>query len=147
MTDTKTSALAEAMLVFDSWSRPPLTEHQRLGWRQRHGIVRVVQRHASSKARQAGRSKLGACRASLTWFDKTRSRRDATNIVPTRKAMCVGLVDAGVVPDDIPALMDKPRPRIVYFAEAELDPPGDASVLHTTGQNAGQDTSRMGIRW
>jgi len=114
MTDTKTPALAEATLVFDSYSSPPLTENQRMGWRQRHGIVRVVRRLASFKARQAGLSDLGVCRVTLTWFVKTRTRRDADNIVPTLKAMCDGLVDAGVVVDDIPALMDKPMPRIVY---------------------------------
>ena len=114
MTDTKTPALAEVTLVFDSYSRPPLTENQRMGWRQRHGIVRVVRRLASFEARQAGLSELGVCRVTLTWFVKTRTRRDADNIVPTLKAMCDGLVDAGVVVDDIPALMDKPMPRIVY---------------------------------
>jgi crossover junction endodeoxyribonuclease RusA len=114
MTDTKTPALAEATLVFDSYSRPPLTENQRMAWRQRHGIVRVVRRLASFKAREAGLSELGVCRVTLTWFVKTRTRRDADNIVPTLKAMCDGLVDAGVVVDDIPALMGKPMPRIVY---------------------------------
>jgi crossover junction endodeoxyribonuclease RusA len=33
----------------------------------------------------------------LTWFANTRHRRDADNVVPTLKAACDGLVDAGVV--------------------------------------------------
>ena len=113
-TQSETPALAEATLVFDHWSRPPLTENQRMGWRQRHGIVRVLRWQASLMARQAGLSALGSCRVTLTWFVKTRTRRDADNIVPTLKAMCDGLVDAGVVTDDVPELMDKVMPRIVY---------------------------------
>jgi len=85
-----------------------------VGWRQRHSIERVVRRLDTFKARQAGLCELGVCRVTLTCFVKTRTRRDADNIVPTLKAMCAVHVDSGVVMDDIPGLMDEPMLHIVY---------------------------------
>lgn len=113
MTDTKTPALAEATLVFNH-RRPMLTANQRMSWQQKARVTRVVRNLASFKSREAKLHQLGRCRVTLTWFVATRARRDADNIVPTLKAMCDGLVDAEVVVDDVPALMDKVMPRIVY---------------------------------
>jgi len=50
---------------------PSLTENQRMGWRQRHNIERVVRKLASSKARQAGLCERSVCRVTLTCFIKT----------------------------------------------------------------------------
>jgi hypothetical protein len=50
----------------------------------------------------------------LTWHVATNRRRDDDNVVPTLKAMCDGLVDAGVVPDDTDAYMHKLMPMIAY---------------------------------
>ncbi|MBF4578927.1 DUF4406 domain-containing protein [Frigoribacterium sp. VKM Ac-2530] len=114
MTDTRPTALAEATLVFEQFSRPPLTSNQRLGWRAKAALTKKVRAAASFQARAAGLRDLGACRVTLVWYVHTRTRRDADNVVPTLKAMCDGLVDAGVVPDDVPRFMDKLMPRIEY---------------------------------
>jgi len=137
------TALAEATLVFDNWTTPPLTENQRMLHRQRSPIVRVVRRLTAFKAREAKLADLGACRASLTWYVATKHRRDADNIVPTLKAMCDGLVDAGVVVDDIPQLMDKPMPRIVY--EAGGTPRLELHVEKIAAPTPAPTTSEAGV--
>lgn len=50
---------------------------------------------------------LGTCDVTLTWFVKDSRRRDEDNMFPLLKALCDGLVDAGVVRDDTPDLMGK----------------------------------------
>jgi hypothetical protein len=50
----------------------------------------------------------------MVWVVKDRRKRDVENPVPTLKALCDGLVDAGIVPDDTPNYMVKHMPRIVY---------------------------------
>ncbi|ARC56017.1 hypothetical protein AS850_02880 [Frondihabitans sp. 762G35] len=101
------------------YPRPPLTENQRHGWRQRASIVKKVRASARIEAEYRHQiPPLGYCRVTLTWVVATRHHRDEDNIVPTLKAMCDGLVDAKVVEDDIPLFMDKIMPRIVYDKEA-----------------------------
>lgn len=52
----------------------------------------------------------------LTWVVSDRRRRDEDNLYPLLKALCDGLVDAGVVPDDTPDRMGK-RCRIDYVPD------------------------------
>lgn len=103
-----------ATLTFD-WVRPPLTANQRMHWRQKASVTKDVRNTARLKAHRI--PDLHRCEVSLTWFVKDRRRRDADNLVPTLKALCDGLVDAGVVADDIPALMTKHMPVIVWAPE------------------------------
>ena len=63
---------------------------------------------------------LGACDVTLRWFVTDRRRRDEDNLYPLLKALCDGLVDAGVVRDDTADLMGK-RCRI------DPAPPGSAT--------------------
>ena len=95
-----------------SYPRAPLTSNQRLHWAHKAKITRNVRDATRMLAHRI--PELGKCRVTLTWFVKTTTRRDADNIVPTLKAMCDGLVDAGVVPDDTPAEMEKLMPVIKY---------------------------------
>lgn len=101
----------ETVLRFD-YPRPPLTANQRMHWRQKAAITADV-RHATALL-AARLPELGRCRVTLTWVVTTKHRRDADNLVPTLKAMCDGLVDAGVVEDDTPDLMEKVMPVIHY---------------------------------
>lgn len=103
-----------AVLTFEGYSKPPLSENDRMKWRQRAAIVKRLRTATGFYARAAGLQGLGHCRVTLTWHVATRHHRDADNVVPTLKAMCDGLVDAGVVPDDIPQYMDKLMPVIAY---------------------------------
>ena len=98
-------------VTFD-WRSPPLTSNQRMHWAQRAKLTAKVREAAFV----AFRSYPPAERVdvTLTWVVKTKHRRDADNVVPTLKALCDGLVDAGVVPDDVPEFMVKHMPVIRY---------------------------------
>ena len=53
-----------------------------------------------------------ACQVTLHYRPRDNRRRDADNLVPTLKALCDGLVDAGLVPDDTPNYMHKHKPEV-----------------------------------
>ena len=103
-------------LVFD-YARPPLSENHRIHWRVRAATVKDVRLQAALKARDV--PVMSACAVSLVWVVKDKRRRDSDNLVPTLKAMCDGIVDAGVVSDDTPDLMHKTMPVIVYDKGAD----------------------------
>jgi Holliday junction resolvase RusA-like endonuclease len=95
-----------------AWTRPPLTSNQRLHWAAKAKITAKVRAEAAevfAQDRPAERVEV-----TLTWFVKDKRRRDADNLVPTLKALCDGLVDAGIVPDDTPEYMVKHMPVIKY---------------------------------
>lgn len=96
------------------YETPPLTANQRMHHMARHRHVKALRGTTTMLARAARIPELDACRVTLTWFVQTRHRRDADNVVPTLKAACDGLVDAGVVPDDTPDLMSKLMPVITH---------------------------------
>jgi crossover junction endodeoxyribonuclease RusA len=112
-------------LLFD-YPRPPLTANQRLHWRRKAAITRDIREATALLARRI--PSLTGCDVRLTWYVTDKRRRDADNLVPTLKAMCDGLVDADVAPDDTPDLMTKHMPVIFY------EPAGIARmVLTVTG--------------
>lgn len=106
MTDVRTWVLVL------HYKRPPLTLNQRMHWAPKHKLNRQVRDQAAYLARHHGIPPLGRCRVELTWVVADRRRRDADNIQPTLKAICDGLVDAGIVTDDTPDLMQKPEVTI-----------------------------------
>ena len=94
------------------WTAPPLNLNQRGHWQTRARKIREV-RHAAcvlAKASPLGRHPVGKVRVTLHYIPRDRRTRDEENSVPTLKACCDGLVDAGLVPDDAPAYMEKPMP-------------------------------------
>ncbi|MGX9349199.1 hypothetical protein [Microbacterium sp. KNMS] len=98
----------ETTIVFD-WARPPLTANQRLHWAARSKLTKQIR---TAAALTAPLDQFDKVAVQLTWVVKDNRRRDADNIYPTFKAMCDGLVDGGVVPDDTPRYMDKLAPAI-----------------------------------
>lgn len=102
--------------VFD-WTTPPLSLNYRMHHMQAAKITKDVRAQIHARARIM--PTLTRCRVELTWFVNTRTRRDDENPVPTLKALCDGLVDAEVVPDDTAEFMDKIMPSIVYRPKAE----------------------------
>jgi Holliday junction resolvase RusA-like endonuclease len=99
-------------LHFD-WQAPPLNENQRWShWARKAEVVkstRLAGRLAAARLRGLGRVEV-----TLIWYVNDKRRRDEDNPTPTLKALCDGLVDAGVVPDDTPEWMIKNGCRIVY---------------------------------
>lgn len=62
---------------------------------------------------------LGRCTAQLTQWVAVNRVRDTDNLAHLEKHIYDGLVDAGVVPDDRPAFMEKPRPVIRHIRDSE----------------------------
>lgn len=94
------------------WASPPLHSNQRLHWAAKAKLTQMVRSAMHAHARHI--PDLGKCEVELVWFVSDKRRRDADNVVPTLKALCDGLVDAEVVPDDTEAEMRKLMPRVVY---------------------------------
>lgn len=95
-----------------AWDRPPLTANQRMHWHKKANITRDVRTVAHLHGLHFPKSE--RVEVTLRWVVKDKRRRDADNLVPTLKALCDGLVDAGIVPDDTPEYMVKHMPVIVY---------------------------------
>lgn len=124
------------VLRFPEFKSPPLTSNQRLHWAPKKDLTREIRQMTAYKAKW-NLQPMPRCEVELVWYVTTKHRRDADNVVPTLKAMCDGLVDAGVVPDDTPDLMVKKMPRIVYigpglkttaqYMELHVNETGDAA--------------------
>lgn len=104
-------------LDFD-YPSPPLTSNQRFHWAKKKDITRNVRALTEAKAQILDIPELAHANVELHWFVNTKHRRDVDNVVPTLKAMCDGLVDAGIVPDDTPEYMTKWMPFIHYAADS-----------------------------
>ena len=94
------------------WPKPPLSLNYRMHRMQEAKIVKELRSEMHARARVL--PDMGRCEVTLTWFVKTRARRDDENPVPTLKALCDGIVDAEVVTDDTHEFMVKNMPVIVY---------------------------------
>lgn len=95
-----------------AWPKPPLSLNYRMHRMQEAKIVKELRAEMHARARVL--PDMGRCEVTLTWFVKTRARRDDENPVPTLKALCDGIVDAEVVTDDTHEFMVKNMPVIVY---------------------------------
>lgn len=94
------------------WPKPPLSLNYRMHRMQEAKIVKELRSEMHARARVL--PDMDRCEVTLTWFVKTRARRDDENPVPTLKALCDGIVDAEVVTDDTHEFMVKNMPVIVY---------------------------------
>jgi Holliday junction resolvase RusA-like endonuclease len=98
------------------WQTAPLTENDRLHWQAKRRIVKDVRLAGKLATRQMGPQR--RIEVTLVWVVKDKRKRDEDNIVPTLKALCDGIVDAGVVPDDTPVYMIKHMPIIRFEPKA-----------------------------
>jgi crossover junction endodeoxyribonuclease RusA len=96
--------------TFD-WVRPPLSANDRMHWRKKAAITADIR--TAARLAFAQHPPVSRVEVRMTWVVTTKHRRDADNTVPTLKAICDGLVDAGIVPDDTPEFMVKHMPVIV----------------------------------
>lgn len=94
------------------WPRPPLSMNYRLHRMAEAKITATVRAEAREAFMWFG--PFERVEVTLTWWVKDRRRRDDENPTPTLKALCDGLVDAGVVPDDTHEFMVKNMPVIRY---------------------------------
>lgn len=96
------------------WKAPPLTLNQRMHYMVKARLTKQVRLVGFAKARASRIPDLEKCSVELVWYVNTKHRRDTDNPVLTLKALCDGLVDAEVVPDDTPEFMTKLPVRIEY---------------------------------
>lgn len=94
------------------WQKAPLSLNYRMHRMQAAKINKELRALAHASARNV--PEMVKCRVELVWWVNSKHRRDEENIVPILKALCDGLVDAEIVPDDIPEYMQKMMPAIRY---------------------------------
>lgn len=99
------------------WSKAPLSLNYRLHKMQEAAIVKRIRGEMAARGRTL--PAMGRCDVTLTWVVNDRRKRDEENVVPVLKALCDGLVDAGVVADDTPAFMAKHMPVILFVPKRE----------------------------
>jgi crossover junction endodeoxyribonuclease RusA len=102
------------IIQFDHHRVPPLSLNKTMHWAVRSKITRALRADTKYRARVLGIPPLRRVQAQLVWHVTDSRTRDTDNPVPTLKAMCDGLVDAGIVPDDKPEFMSKPEVEIRY---------------------------------
>ena len=107
---------AHRITVETPWTAPPLTANQRMHWRKKAAVTKDVRQWARLLFRPTHMH--APVTVQLDWHVPDKRRRDDDNTVPTLKAICDGLVDAGIVPDDTPDLMVKLMPRIIHAPDA-----------------------------
>lgn len=95
-----------------SFGRPPLSMNQRMHWAKKARITRELRHEAAVRARSMRLGPYRHITVTLHYQPRDNRRRDADNLVPSLKALCDGLVDAHLVPDDTPDLMTKRMPVI-----------------------------------
>ncbi len=105
------------------WSVPPASANDRDHWRvkaRKVAAIRDVARAMCLYWPEVDRIAVG-----LTYVPRDKRRRDPDNlVVPLFKALCDGIVDAGIVPDDTPTYMVRSMPVIAA-------PDGDPRLVLT----------------
>lgn len=110
---------ADTWILHFVWPTNPLPMNGSRGHRMTTiRTVRWIRDTSRVRARAAGIPALGRIRAQLTWWVATNRTRDPDNLAQLEKPIFDGLVDAGIVTDDRPALMDKPRATIRHVDES-----------------------------
>lgn len=120
------------VLHFAYPSNPIPMNGPKANWRARVGVTARIKGEALRRALAARMPEMGKCRAQLTWWVNTNRKRDVDNLALFEKPLFDALVMAGIVRDDTPDLMDKPRPRIRHVDESAglVSKPG--FTLHIT---------------
>lgn len=112
-------SVKQSWLIPFEWTRPPISQNDRFYWSKKSRLTKQI-RKATALA-VAHIPPLKKCRVQLVWLVTDRRTRDADNPAPTYKAMCDGLVDAGIVPDDTPDYMQKLMP-VIHRVDREFGP-------------------------
>ena len=95
-----------------TFTKPPLNMNQRLHWAQKAKLTKAIRHEAFVRCRAARIPRAQHITVQLHYQPRDNRRRDSDNLVPTLKALCDGIVDAGVVSDDTPDYMTKIMPTI-----------------------------------
>ncbi|KAA9133730.1 RusA family crossover junction endodeoxyribonuclease [Microbacterium caowuchunii] len=123
------------------WSTPPLTLNDRFHRMKEQKLTREIRQTARRLA--DGLDPFVRPTVTLIWLVTTRHRRDVDNIVPTLKALCDGVVDAGLAADDTPEFMHKTMPIIAY-AKGHPTAPGLFLTLWEAGEMTPDEKRALG---
>ena len=116
-------------LLWFPWARNPLPANNGHGhWRARATQEKKVREAVELRILTAKVPPMEYLRAQVTWWVSDRRIRDADNLGPIEKRMFDAIVRAGIIADDRPELMDKPRGRIRHIGDA-----GDAAPVTRAG--------------
>ena len=101
------------------WPKPPLSlndrpSHPKARNRDVQGVRSAAAVACAERIADGSLDVLEPVTVTLVWFAPDKRKRDADNPVATLKALCDGLADAGLVPDDTPEWMDKRPVQIIY---------------------------------
>ena len=96
------------------WPKPPLSMNDRLHFRVKAKLVAQIRKDAYVITKAAGVPRLRHATVAMIWTVPDRVRRDEENPLETGKPWFDGMIDAGVVPDDVPEWMTKLMPIIEY---------------------------------
>jgi hypothetical protein len=94
------------------WDKPPLSLNYRMHRMAEVKVVRDVRQTARDLAEFVGIPPLERIVVTLHWYPGPIRNRDDENPIPTLKALCDGLVDAGVTVDDTARYQLKRMPVI-----------------------------------
>lgn len=99
------------------WAKNPLPMNGSRGggWRKSTREERNVRDAGELRVRNARIPRAGRIRAQVTWWVETRGVRDPDNLARLEKRLFDAIVRAGVVADDRPELMEKPRAEIRHI--------------------------------
>jgi crossover junction endodeoxyribonuclease RusA len=92
--------------------RAPLTLNQRLGPYERNRRTQTVRSVAAWRVKVLKLGSVDHVTVGMHYATGDNRGRDVDNLVPTLKAACDGVVDAGLVPTDLPKHMTKLMPII-----------------------------------
>ncbi|MDG3012168.1 hypothetical protein G4X40_18665 [Rhodococcus sp. D2-41] len=98
------------------WTTPMLSLNGRDHYRVKAKKVAQIRHDVATLIRERQIEPAGHVRVELHYRPRDNRRRDEDNLVGDLKAICDGLVDAGLVPDDTPEWMSKIMP-ILHRAE------------------------------
>lgn len=113
--------MTDPAIIVLSFGRPPLNLNQRMHWARKAELTRDIRQEVATKARPLkAQFAPGPITVLFHWQPKDNRRRDSDNPVLTAKACWDGIVDAGIVADDTPDLMQKLMPIIHPAIKGEL---------------------------
>jgi crossover junction endodeoxyribonuclease RusA len=100
----------ESKTIVLPWKKPLLNLNTRQHWAAKARDTETVRSVTAMLCRDLDQAP--KVRVQLSYTPRDKRRRDADNLVGMLKAICDGIVDAGVVPDDTPEFMVKEMPEI-----------------------------------
>lgn len=107
-------------IIHFAWPTNPLPMNGSRGhYRAAARKARGIRDHATYAIRAARIPALGRCSAQVTWWVEDHRIRDVDNLGQLEKRLFDAIVNAGVVADDRPELMTKPRADIRQATDSQ----------------------------